>query len=130
MNKWLERINRLLHPHRARQEKLMSRMTEYRELSSLAMEIGDRTTYAMLQREMNEMFCEYLAWCFLDGIGFLIPHALFMWLLSLKFRVISLPAIGSEVNIIIWYPLLAIMFYLLRWRWRKRQTRTPGMITG
>lgn len=124
MNVWIKMIDKILHPHRGKQEKLMSRMVEYRELSSLALESENRVMYSLLQREMNEMFCEYLTWCFLDGIGYLIPHALVMWLISARFPYFTfpfdLPLIGNQVSVIVWYPLAMILYYVTRWLVRKR----------
>jgi len=124
MYKPIGKIDQLLHPHREKQEKLLARMAEYRELSSLALESDNEAMYSLLQRELNEMFCEYLTWCFLDGIGYLIPHALVMWLISLRFPVLNLPFalpwLGSDAPVIVWYPLLVIAFYILRRLVRKR----------
>lgn len=131
MSLWVVKLNQMLHPHRERQEKLISRMAEYRELSSLALESDHKVMYSLLQREMNEIFCEYLTWCFLDGIGFLIPHILIMWLISLRFPVVvlpfDLPLIGNEAGVIIWYPLVVITFYVTRWLVRKR---TNGIVVN
>lgn len=115
---WIKKVNKLLHPHRDRQEKLMSGMTEYKELSALALENDNKTMYLLLQREMSELFYEYLTLCFLDGIGTLIPHALAMWLISLCLPVLtlpfSLPLFGHEVGVIVWYPLVVVLFYVMR----------------
>lgn len=132
MGKWMKRVECLLHPHRDRQERLMSRIMELRELSAVAAEIGDRAVYNMLQRQMNEMFCQYLAFAFLDGVGLLIPHVLFMWLLSLRFRIITLPfdlpGLGSQLNIIIWYPISVLIFYLIRRWFKKRYLHNGGVL--
>jgi hypothetical protein len=118
-----EIIDKVLHPHRKKQEKLISRMTEYRELASLAFENENRAMYSLLQRELNEMFCEYLAWAFLDGIGFLIPHFLIMGLISLWLPYLilpfNLPVIGNHAYVIVWYPIAMIIYYVARRLLRK-----------
>lgn len=119
MFSWLEIIDKVLHPHRKKQEKLMSRMAEYRELASLAYENDNKDMYTLLQRELNEMFCEYLTWSFLDGIGFLIPHVLIMGLISFWLPYFTLPfklpVIGNHAYVIVWYPLMIIIYYVGRW---------------
>lgn len=118
-----EIIDKVLHPHRKKQEKLMSRMVEYRELASLAYENENQAMYSLLQRELNEMFCEYLTWAFLDGIGFLIPHVFIMGLISLwlpDFTLpFNLPLIGNHAYVIVWYPLVMIIYYIGRRLQRK-----------
>lgn len=118
-----EIIDKVLHPHRKKQEKLMSRMVEYRELASLAYENENQAMYSLLQRELNEMFCEYLTWAFLDGIGFLIPHVFIMGLISLWLPYFTLPfnlpLIGNHAYVIVWYPLVMIIYYIGRRLQRK-----------
>ncbi|KLU65752.1 hypothetical protein DEAC_c23820 [Desulfosporosinus acididurans] len=113
---WFEIFDKLLHPHRKKQEKLMSRMIEYRELSSIALENENQGMYSLLQRELNEMFCEYLTWSFLDGIGFLIPHVLIMGLISIWWPYFALPfklpVIDNHAYVIVWYPLIIIIYYV------------------
>ncbi|WP_088226020.1 hypothetical protein [Desulfosporosinus sp. FKB] len=118
-----EIIDKVLHPHRKKQDKLMARMVEYRELASLAYEHDNKDMYTLLQRELNEMFCEYLSWSFLDGIGFLIPHFFIMGFISLWLPYFTLPfdlpVIGNHVSVIIWYPLVMIAYYVGRRLLRK-----------
>jgi len=120
---WLEKADKILHPHQARQEETLGKLVEYRELSSLALESGNEVIYSYFQKEMNQVFMEYLTWCFLDGIGSMIPHVLVMWLLNLLMPSIklpfSLPYVGSQLTVIVWYPALAISFYIGRWLVRK-----------
>ena len=119
----LKFIDKILHPHRKKQEKLMSRMSEYRELASLAYEHDNKDMYKLLQRELNEMFCEYLTWSFLDGVGFLIPHFLVMGFISLWLPYFTLPfnlpVIGNHAYVIVWYPLAMIIYYVGRRLQRK-----------
>ncbi|WP_104373373.1 hypothetical protein [Desulfocucumis palustris] len=114
----------LLHPHREKQERLMSRIKELRELSSIASEAGMHSMYQSLNKEANELFMEYLVLCFLDGMSFLLPHAVILWLLSIKFSTlalpVSLPWVGNQIGIIVLYPLCAVAFYAGRGYYRKR----------
>ncbi|KLU60218.1 hypothetical protein CEB3_c36490 [Peptococcaceae bacterium CEB3] len=123
MKAWLGMINKFLHPHQKKQEKLLARLAEYRDLSSLALESESKLMYSLLQREMNEVFCEYLTLAFLDGIGFLIPHVLVLWLINFRFPYLVLPLqlpwIGNQLPVIIWYPAAAILFYAGRRLLRK-----------
>jgi len=120
---WFEKAGALLHPHQARQEEALARLREYRELSSLALESGNEAIYCCLQKEMNQTFMEFLTWCFLDGIGSMIPHVAVMWLLNLWMPSIplafSLPYVGNRLPVILWYPALVISFYIGRWLVRK-----------
>jgi len=115
---WLEKVDKLLHPHQTRQEEAMTRLREYRELSSLALESGNEAIYFCLQRDMNQAIMEFLTWCFLDGIGSLIPHVAVMWLISLWIPAIrlafSLPWFGNQLPVIAWYPALLISLYIAR----------------
>ena len=120
---WVENVDKALHPHRARQKEALGKLLEYRELSSLALESGNEAIYSYLQKEMNQTFMEFLIWCFLDGIGSMIPHVAVMWLLSLWMPSIPLafrlPYVGDRLPVIVWYPALAISFYAGRWLVRK-----------
>ena len=117
---------KLLHPHREKQEKLLARVKELKELSAIASEAGMHSMYQSLNRESNEVFMEYLMCCFLDGISFLLPHALAIWLLSLKFSnvvlPVSLPWLGNQVSIMIWYPLCAVIYYAGRKYFKRKSS--------
>ncbi len=119
----------LLHPHREKQERLMSRIKELKELSSIASEAGIHSMYQSLNKEANELFMEYLVLCFLDGMSFLLPHAVAMWLLSIKFSTVflpfSLPWVGNQIGIIVWYPLCAVVYYAGRGYYRKKFSSNP-----
>lgn len=121
--------DKLLHPHREKQEKLLARVKELKELSTLASEAGIPSMYRSLNRETNEVFMEYLMFCFLDGISFLLPHALAIWLLSSKFSSIALPVslpwLGNQISIMIWYPLCAVIYYAGR-KYLKRKPANPA----
>ncbi|MDA8335157.1 MAG: hypothetical protein M0Z41_09245 [Peptococcaceae bacterium] len=123
MHPWVEKVDRILHPHQARQEQALARLREYRELSSLALESGNEGIYSLYQKEMNIVFMEFLTWCFFDGIGSLIPHIVAMWLLNLFVPSIkvpfNLPVAGTHLPVIVWYPALAICYYAGRWIVRK-----------
>lgn len=119
MQSVLQMANKILHPHEARQEAALKKLFEYRELSSLALETGNEMIYSCFQKELNQILMEYLSWCFLDGIGWLVPHVVAMWLLNLLEPSIklpfALPYVGTQLPVIVWYPTMAILFYTGRW---------------
>ena len=129
MHPWLDRADMMLHPHRARQDETLAKLQEYRELSSAALESGSEVIYSYVQKEMNQALMEYLTWCFLDGIGSMIPHVVAMWLLNLWMPSIrlpfSLPYVGTRLPVIAWYPALAILFYIMR-RLVRKITNKPA----
>lgn len=120
-----DRLNKLLHPHRAKQAELMARIKELRELSVIATDAGMPEMYQSLNREANELLMEYFVLSFLEGIRFLLPHVVAIWLLSIKFSIItlpvSLPGIGNQIGIIAWYPLCAIAYYIGKKYFKKRR---------
>lgn len=111
-----DRFQKLLHPYSDKQEETMSRIKELKELSVIATEAGMPGMYQSLNREANELLMQYLVYAFFDGIRFLLPHVVAIWLLSIKFSIInlplSLPGIGNQIGIIAWYPLCVIGYYI------------------
>lgn len=106
--KWLKA------PHGKKMEKLKSRYKDLNDLSQVAVEIGDEAAYRSLQSEMKEVFFEIFSLSIIDGIYWLLPHVLFITVLSVRFSMISL--FGREIGIYIWYPVCAIIVYLIRKR--------------
>lgn len=126
MKELLKIIDKIIHPNRKKQEEMMKRINELKELSVIASEHGINAIYRSLNREMNELFMQYMVFAFLDGVIFLIPHFFMIWMLSLKFSIITLPfnmpgGLGNQIGIVAWYPLCAISYYVIRWRMRKKR---------
>ncbi|MEG6616053.1 hypothetical protein V6C27_06380 [Peptococcaceae bacterium 1198_IL3148] len=103
-------IDKLKQPHREKKEKLLAEIKKYNELSESALQMGDGEAYHALQERIREIYFEMLAASVLESLTSLVPHFIIMWLLSLKFRQITIFDITLEV--IIYYPL-AIIIYLV-----------------
>lgn len=112
------------HPNREQQEEIMARLGEFKELSTAAVQLGDQQAYKNLQVEMNQMFMKYMVTVVFDSLRFLLPHFVMMWLLSINFRFINLPfaipGMGSEIGIVVWYPIAAILAHVAYKRLKKR----------
>lgn len=111
-----ELSDKWFHPNREKQEEIMTRLSEFKELSAVAVQLGDQAAYKNLQIEMNQMFMQYMVTVFFDSLRFLLPHFIMMWLLSINFRFInlpfSIPGLGSEIGIVVWYPVAAILAHI------------------
>lgn len=121
-----ERVQDFINPYRKKQEEKMARIQELKELEAIAAEYGHKNIYKSLNVEMNQLLMEYLGLCFLDGLKFLLPHVVAIWILGIKFSVIHLPYIAPEtgggINIVVWYPVCAIIYYIVKMI-RKRAKR-------
>lgn len=105
-------------------------MKDYSELSALALEHGNAPMHRLLQRQLNDLYLEYLAWSFLDGVWFMLPHVLAMYAFSLMMPEVglplSLPWLGSRLPVLLWYPPAALAAGLLYRRLRRgRRPRPP-----
>ena len=114
MDVLLKLLKWLKDPHRKKMEGLKSRYKDLNDLSQVAVEIGDEAAYRSLQLEMKEVFFEIFSFSIIDGLYWLLPHVLFITVLSLRFSMIHL--FGREIGIYIWYPVCAIIVYLVRKR--------------
>lgn len=127
-----ELSDKWFHPNREKQEEIMKRLSEFKELSMIAAQLGDQATYRNLQIEANQMFMQYIVTVFFDSLCFLLPHFILMWILSINFRFIhlpfSIPGLGSEIGIIVWYPVIAILAHV-SYKRLKRRLKTARMVT-
>lgn len=105
-------IKWLLNPHKQKIESLKKKYKELDELSTAAIGLEDINAYHSLQNEMREVFFDYITAIFVDGLYTMLPHVLLIWLLSIKYRTITIPVVNYQVNIVIWYPLLYLLLYL------------------
>lgn len=110
MKYWLEFIEFLRNPHRAKIEQLKTRYQELDELSNVAVEIADAEAYWSLQREMKEVFFDYLTAVVVDSVYRLVPHVLIIWVISLKWKSITVPIVGWQVNILGAYLIAYLIF--------------------
>ncbi|AEF94787.1 hypothetical protein Desca_1946 [Desulfotomaculum nigrificans CO-1-SRB] len=114
MKKISELLKYLKDPHAKEIQKLKDRYQELDELSNVAVEIGDVAAYTSLQSEMREVFFDYLTAVVVDSIYHLIPHVLILWLISLKWPIITIPVFHWQINIFVAYMLGYLGFYLVR----------------
>jgi ABC-type multidrug transport system fused ATPase/permease subunit len=105
-------FDRLKKPHREKKEKLLNEIKNYNELSETAMLLGDREAYQALQERNKEAYFEMLAASILESITSLVPHFVIMWLLSLKFKQISV--FGFTLEVIVYYPLAIIIYLVIK----------------
>ena len=110
----LKLVKWLKDPHRKKMEGLKARYEDLHDLSQVAVEIGDEAAYRSLQLEMKEVFFEIFSFSIIEGLYWMLPHVLFITALNLRFSIISL--FGREIGIYIWYPVGAIIVYLIRKR--------------
>lgn len=110
MKSFLEFLKFLRNPHRAKIEQFKERYQELDELSNVAVEIADAEAYKSLQREMKEVFFDYLTAIVVDSVYKLVPHVLIIWAISLKWKSITVPFVGWKVNILVAYLLLYLIF--------------------
>lgn len=122
MHTWLDKW---FHPNREKQEEIQNRLKELQELSSIAMEIGNKQIYRNLQVEMNELFMKYLTYVFFDGLRFIAPHLFLLALITSQVRFIyvpfNLPLFGNEIGIVLIYPVMAILAHVVYKRMRLRK---------
>ena len=100
----------LRNPHRAKIEQLKVRYQELDDLSNVAVEIEDATAYKSLQKEMREVFFDYLTAVVVDSAYKLVPHVLIIWVISLKWQSITVPIVHWQVNILSAYLLSYLIF--------------------
>ena len=89
MNKVYELLKFLRDPHAEKVSQLKGRYEELDDLSNVAIEIGNATVYKSLQTEMKEVFFDYLTAIVVDSIYKLVPHVLIIWIISLKWPIIT-----------------------------------------
>lgn len=122
-----ELSDKWFHPNRKEQEEMMSRLTNYKELSSVAVQLGDMAAYRNLQIEMNQIFMKYMVTVFFDGLRFLLPHLIILAVLSTYVDSIKLsfiiPGLGGEIGILVWYPVVAILAHVTHKRLKKRLSK-------
>lgn len=118
-------LDKWYHPNRAEQEQLQDRIKGLQELSRLALEIDNKQIYRNLQIESNELFMKYLTYMFFDGLRFIVPHLFLLAVITTKISFISLPVslpgLGSKIPIVLVYLVVAIIFYILRKKFRNRK---------
>lgn len=125
-----ELSDKWFHPNRDEQEKMINRLTEFKELSAVAVQLSDKVAYRNLQIEMNQLFMQYLVTVFFDGLRFLLPHIIILAILSTYVQTIQLsfiiPGLGGEIGILVWYPVVAILAHVTYKRLKKRLSMTTG----
>lgn len=114
MSTFFKFVKWLKAPHRNKMEKLKSRYKDLNDLSQVAVEIGDEAAYRSLQSEVKEVFFDIFSLAIVEGLYSLLPHILLITVLSMRFNIITL--FGREIGIYIWYPVCAILLYLIRKR--------------
>ena len=87
----------------------------------MAVEIGDAVAYKSLEAEMKEVFFDYLTAIVVDSIYKLVPHVLIIWVISLKWPIITIPFANWQVSIFGAY--LLITFYFRQVNYLKNQLR-------
>lgn len=112
----------MFNPHKEKKEKLAAEIKHYNELSSTAMYMGDSEAYYALQDRIRNIYFEMLTASFLETITLLVPHFIIMWLLSLKFRYINI--LGIELEVIFYYPLIILIYYLSKRFYKKIKSAT------
>ncbi len=100
----------LRNPHRAKIERLKVNYQELDDLSNVAVEIEDAVAYKSLQKEMREVFFDYLTAIVVDSVYKLVPHVLIIWVISLKWQSITVPIVNWKVNILVAYLLSYLIF--------------------
>ena len=112
MKKFSELWRFLKDPHAEKVGQLKGRYEELDELSNVAVEIGNAAAYKSLQTEMKEVFFDYLTATVVDSIYKLVPHVLIIWLISLKWPIITIPIVNWQVNILGLYLLMYVLFHI------------------
>ena len=112
MKKVSELVRFLKDPHAERINKHKGRYEELQDLSNVAVEIGNAAAYKSLQTEMKEVFFDYLTAIVVDSVYKLVPHVLIIWLISLKWPIITVPFMNWQVNILGAYLLLYVLFHI------------------
>lgn len=110
MEYFIKIIKFFRNPHKEKIEQLKARYQELDELSNAAIEITDAEAYKSLQKEMKEVFFDYLSAVVVDSIYRLVPHVLIIWFISLKWQSVTLPIVDWQVNIFFAYLLSYLVF--------------------
>ena len=96
------------NPHTGKVKELKDKLNSYQELSVTANELGDAEAFTAVQAMYRETYMELLAISFCESLYSLLPHIIFIWLLSLMFGPL---VIGKyKIGILLWYPAI-IIFY-------------------
>lgn len=109
------------NPHKAKKERLLEELEHYNDLSRTAVEIGDYDAYKAIQMQIRDKYWELLSTSMCDALVFILPHVIIMWLLSLKFRYITV--FGVNIEVIIWYPSCVIVYYIVKTVVNKRRKK-------
>lgn len=110
MKHFLELLKSLRDFHRGKIEQLKGRYQELDELSNVAVQIADVEAYKSLQKEMKEVFFDYLTAVVVDSVYKLVPHVLIIWLISFKWQSISVPFVDWRISIFAAYLVLYLIF--------------------
>lgn len=111
MKKVSELVNFLKDPHTKKVLHYKERYQELDELSNVAVDIGDAAAYKSLQKEMREVFFDYLTAIVVDSIYRLAPHVLIICVISLKWPTITIPLVNRPISIFGVY----LVSYILVW---------------
>ena len=114
MDKVISLLKALKDPHGKKIKRLKKQYQELDELSNVAVEIGDVAAYRSLQTEMREVFFDYLTAIAVDAIYSLLPHILIIWLISMKWKTITLPVVDWEIHIFAAYLMAYVLFYFAK----------------
>ncbi|RYD06430.1 hypothetical protein N752_03650 [Desulforamulus aquiferis] len=111
----LKVIQYLRDPHSNKIKKLKKEYQELDELSNIAVEIGDVAAYRSLQKEMRDVYFDYLTAIVVDALYNIVPHVLIIWLISIKFKTVTIPIIKYETSVFAAYMVGYLSFMLGRW---------------
>lgn len=112
MKKVFEFLRFLKDPHSKKVQQYKGRFQELDELSHVAVEVGDAVAYRSLEAEMKEVFFDYLTAIVVDSIYKLVPHVLIIWVISMKYPMITIPFTNSQVSMFGAYLLTYFLYQL------------------
>ncbi|TGE30935.1 hypothetical protein [Desulfosporosinus sp. Sb-LF] len=110
MGKFYELVKFIKNPHKGKIQQIKEKYLELDDLSNVALEIGNAAAYKSLQTELKEVFFDYLSAVVVDSVYKLVPHVLIIWVISLKWQVVTVPVVNWQFNILGAYLLLYLIF--------------------
>ncbi|HZK53472.1 MAG TPA: hypothetical protein VFC84_04665 [Desulfosporosinus sp.] len=112
MNKVSELVKFLKDPHSEKVQQYKGRFQELDELSRVAVEVGDAVAYKSVEVEMKEVFFDYLTAIVVDSIYKLVPHVLIIWVISMKWPIITIPFTNWQVSMFGAYLLTYFLYQI------------------
>ena len=112
MKRFSETFKFFKDPHTEKIQKLKLRYQELDDLSNVAVEIANAEAYKSLQEEIKEVFFDYLTAITVDSIYRLAPHVLLVWVISIKWKSITIPLVNWQVSVIGAYLFAYLILYI------------------